>query len=103
MPGGGSMSRIPGNNRIIRVKDMKGAGWTAYGTFGSAAGQLKHPAGVAVDARGRISIADQGNSRIVQMDDMKGAGWTTFGKRGSGVGELKDPAGIVLDPADGCI
>lgn len=86
-----------GNGRIVRMDDMKGSGWTAFGSIGTGANQFKNPAGVALDSQGGIYVADQGNSRIVFMGDVKGTGWTTFGVRGSGSNQFKDPAAVALD------
>src|SRR5271157_170794 len=87
-----------GNSRIVRMNDVNGSEWTAFGAFGSGANQFINPAGIAIDAgRHHIYVVDQGNSRIVRMDDMSGSGWTAFGTFGSGAGQFKYPAGIALD------
>ncbi len=71
--------------------------WQMIGTQGRGARQFNFPAGVAVDARGRIYVADSGNSRIVRMDDMSGAGWAAFGSPGSGASQFNSPLGIAVD------
>ena len=38
-----------------------------FGREGSGAGELKFPAGVAVDGEGNVFVADRGNSRIVVL------------------------------------
>src|SRR3989304_2549024 len=63
------------NNRIVRINDMTGAGWTPFGTFGSATNQFYGPEGVYVSAAGQIFITDTLNNRIVRVNDMTGAGW----------------------------
>jgi len=57
------------------------------------------PNDIALDAEGRIYVADQAAGRIVRMDDMDGTGWVTFGTTGSGRGEFKEPSGIAVDAA----
>src|SRR5208337_3530842 len=71
--------------------------WRATGALGSGSSQFAYPTGVALDAAGRIYVADYGNSRIVRMDDMSGAQWTAFGAYGSGAGHFINPAGIAVD------
>src|SRR2546426_7026869 len=66
------------NNRIVRMNDMTGAGWTELGMFGSGPNQFNGPFGIFVSA-GQIYVADRHNNRIVQMDSMTGARWTAFG------------------------
>jgi sugar lactone lactonase YvrE len=71
---------------VSRFDDMTGAGWTtlgAPGVSGVQQGQFQSPSGVAVDATGRVYVAD--GNRIVRVDDMSGAGWVTLGELGSGV------------------
>ena len=77
-----------GNNRIVRVEDMSGSGWTTLGTLGSGTNQFLYPTGIAVDAIGHIYIADAGNGRIVRINDMSGTGWTALGTPGSGTNQF---------------
>ena len=83
-----------GSHRIVRVDDMQGTNWIAFGSEGSGTGQFRYPAGVWVDANQRIYIADFDNFRIVRIDDMHGANWTTLGSYGSGTSEFVNPCGI---------
>ncbi|MGO9308170.1 MAG: chitobiase/beta-hexosaminidase C-terminal domain-containing protein [Spirochaetia bacterium] len=72
-------------------------GWQTVGALGSGAGQLKYPAGVIVDAQGRLYVVDQGNSRIVRVNDMDGTGWTVLDGAEHGVNRFKSPAGAAVD------
>ena len=85
------------NNRIVRMDDIDGTGWTSFGSIGSGTDQFTDPAAITLDAHGRIYVVDQGNSRVVRVNDMNGTGWTAFGERGNGANQFKDPAGIALD------
>ncbi len=87
------------NNRIVRVNDVTGAGWTTFGTGGSGTNQFSSPIGIFVDGAGRIYLTDRRNNRIVRVNDMTGAGWTTFGAEGSGTNQFKLPAEIFVDAA----
>ena len=62
---------------------MTGAGWTTFGAPGSGPNQFGLPAWIALDASGRIYVADTGNCRIARFDDMTGANWVTVGIQGS--------------------
>ena len=83
------------------MDDMSGSGWTAFGSRGSGADQLKNPIAVAVDASGLVYVADYGNYRIARVDDMSGAGWTVLGatepSSHSGTGQFSYPAGITVE------
>src|SRR5437667_4759674 len=57
------------NNRIVRMDDMTGAGWTPFGTSGSGPNQFSSPFGIFVSA-GEIFVVDTVINRIVRMDDM---------------------------------
>ena len=89
------------NCRIVRVNNISGAGWTAFGTCGSGAKQFSTGglADIAVDSTGKIYVADPGNSRIVRFDDMSGTNWTTFGTAGSGKNQLSGAQGVAVDSA----
>ncbi len=66
------------NHRIVKTK-MDGTGWTAYGSYGSGAGQFSGPEGISYDSStGYIYVLDSGNDRIVKTK-MDGTGWTTLG------------------------
>ena len=57
----------------LRVFSSDGAELQRSGEFGTATGQFAYPAGVAVDASGRVYIADTGNARV-QVVRIPGAG-----------------------------
>ncbi len=95
-PSAGIFVADAGNNRIVRIDDMTGAGWTTLGGQGNGNKQLTLPNGIVVDAAGRIYVADFGNNRIVRMNDMTGAGWTTLGGPGTGKNQFNSPRGIFV-------
>jgi hypothetical protein len=37
-----------GNNRIVRINDMTGAGWTTFGSLGSGTNQFNRPSDIFV-------------------------------------------------------
>jgi hypothetical protein len=101
------------NDRIVRINDMTGAGWTTFATHGSGVNQLIFPHDIQVSPAGKIYIADTGNGRVVRIEDMTGAGWTTYGVRPNqlygipafgtigippGFGELVAPKGLTFIP-----
>jgi sugar lactone lactonase YvrE len=88
----------PGNNRIVRIDNMTGAGWTTFGTAGTGVGQFSLVSGIALDAAGRIYVTDETANRVVRMDDMTGAGWTELGilAGGNGVGQFDSPVSIAI-------
>ena len=67
-----------GNNRVVRIDDMTGRGWSAFGARGKGVGQFNGPVGLSIDARHRLHIADSMNARVVRMDDIRGTNWTAF-------------------------
>ena len=63
-----------GNFRIVRIDDLSGAAWAAFGTMGGptaadpvAEGAFRAPVGVAVDALGRVIVTDPGAGRVVRV------------------------------------
>lgn len=66
-----------GHDRIIRVDDMAGRGWTTFGRKGLGIGELNYPRGIWVDSAEHIYIADRENHRIIRINDMAGTGWVT--------------------------
>src|SRR5437016_13724130 len=62
------------NNRIVRMDDMIGAGWTPFGVFGTGPNQFRFPSGIYVSAAEQIVVEDAINRIIVRVDSMGGAG-----------------------------
>ena len=85
---------VADGNRIVRMNDITGNGWTAFGSHGSGAGQFNYIVGIAVDSKGRIYASDFFNNRLVKMDDMTGAGWAEYR-----AGVVR-PAGVATDMFD---
>ena len=69
---------------------------SAFGAVGSGNGQLRKPAGVAVDSSGDVWVTDRENSRVEKFSS-SGTYVTSYGKYGSGENELAFPAGIALN------
>jgi len=67
-----------------------------WGTFGTGNGQFNIPVGLAVDASGRVYVADDVNHRI-QLFKATGTFIIKWGKFGSGDGDFKFPVGVALD------
>lgn len=88
-----------GNNRVVKF-DGNGRYLLEWGTTGPgpAAGEMGDPHGIAMDAQGRVFVADRWNLRI-QIFDQTGAfleQWTHFGP----VSDLYIDAGDVLYATD---
>lgn len=57
---------------------------------------LKRPAGLAVNSRGELYIADGGNNRVIKLD-RQGRPVRDLGGFGEGYGRFQQPADLVLD------
>ena len=68
----------------------------AFGIAGSGTGQFREPRGIAVDALGRLYVADFRNHRIVRINDMTGAGWRSLGSEGAEVNQFLMPYSIFV-------
>jgi sugar lactone lactonase YvrE len=79
---------------IVRY-DMVNKVSQMLGSKGTGLGQLECPEKIAVDAQGRIYVADM--HRVVRMNDITGNGWTAFGSHGSGNGEFNYIRGLAVD------
>jgi RHS repeat-associated protein len=79
-------------------------GWappTSSGYFGSSGtgnGQFKSPQGVAVDAGGRVWVADASNNRLEEFG-LDGSFIRAVGTLGTGNGQFKSPHDVAIDPA----
>jgi hypothetical protein len=79
------------NNRIVKYSS-DGKFLKSWGKTGYAPGEFRMPHSIALDARGRVFVADRGNNRV-QIFDQEGnflAQWTQFGR----------PSGITFDSKD---
>jgi sugar lactone lactonase YvrE len=85
--------------QILKSDDLLATNLAAFGKTGTGVGQFNGPAGLALDAAGRIYIADTYNCRVVRMDDMTGKNWATYGTCGSGQGQFASPTGVFVDSA----
>jgi hypothetical protein len=86
-----------GNKQIVRMDDMSGTNWTTLTqspVINSYIYSLQSPVGVAVDAAGRIYIADAEyyQPAVVRVDDMTGANWTSLY-----LGASSTPQSIAVD------
>lgn len=102
------------NNRVVKFT-RDGQFIKAWGKKGAGPGDFSVPHAIAIDARGRVFVADRGNSRV-QIFDQDGRfleQWTQFG-RPSGllitaddtlyVADVQDKKGIVYGSAkDGTV
>jgi DNA-binding beta-propeller fold protein YncE len=79
------------NNRVVKF-DRNGTFIESWGRTGYAPGEFRTLHAIAIDARGRVFVADRSNNRI-QLFDQDGnhlATWTQFGR----------PSGIFFDHDD---
>ncbi len=70
--------------------------WTV-GSCGDGPRQFQQPRGLAVDAEGRVYVADAGNQRIVRLSP-DGEPELAFGAPGEGAGEFLEPFELVVEP-----
>jgi len=81
----------------VLIPDDTGDLLASWGVLGGRSGQFDAPRRTAVDAAGRVFVADTYNHRI-QVFDADGNYVTQFGSEGTGDGELSQPMGVTLDP-----
>src|SRR3954452_24226651 len=70
----------------------------AWGSAGTAPGQFNVANGIAVDAAGRVYVADTGNNRIQKLSP-SGRFLAKWGTAGKGNGEFTSPRGVAVDDA----
>src|SRR5579871_3438542 len=86
------------NNRIVRIDDMEGNGWTTLGGVkGNGFNQFDTPNSLFVDPDRHLYILDSGNSRVVRSDDMNGRGWVNQGHLGDGNAQFQAPSCVFGD------
>jgi len=80
----------------IQVFSSSGAWIRTFGSTGSDAGQMLRPAGIAVDRRGHVYVADIGNRRI-EIFTLQGQYLGEF-TGGPGEDPFVSPVGLGMDP-----
>ena len=66
--GGGYVYATDPEGYRILVYDMEGNIKLTFGRYGSAAGGLDLPTGLAVDGEGRLWVTDTQNNRVLRFD-----------------------------------
>src|SRR3989454_665334 len=83
------------NARIVRIDDTSGTNWTTLTqspVIGMYIFSFGSPIGVAVDAAGRIYVADAYQPKVIRVDDMTGSNWTS-----RSLGSGANPHSIAVD------
>ncbi len=86
-----------GSSQVV-IYDAAGQAVSGFGSYGSGAGEFE-ALDLAVDASGKVWIADTGNDRILQFSP-SGALLGQFGISGSGDGQFRSPVAIAVDSAN---
>jgi DNA-binding beta-propeller fold protein YncE len=92
----GSRTYASATDNRITVFDAQGSIIRQFGGTGRKLGKLSAPAQIALDAGGKLWVADRGNSRI-QRFGPNGERLGVFGERGIGPGQFINPTGVVVD------
>lgn len=80
----------------VQAFDGDGTFIRKWGSFGSGAGQLDRPSGLAVDREGNVLVTDALNNRV-QTWSPEGELLATWGEAGAGPGQFDTPWGIEVD------
>lgn len=89
----GSIFIVDAGTHQVLVYSRSGDRLRAFGTLGSAPGQLHSPTSIASGTDGLLYVADTGNDRV-QVFTAAGNLVRAWGKRGQGDGEFCSPLGI---------
>jgi len=92
----GSRTYVSATDNRITVFDAQGEIVKQFGGSGRTLGKLSAPAQIALDAGGKLWVADRGNNRI-QRFGPNGERLGVFGERGIGAGQFINPTGVVVD------
>ena len=93
-----SATNAAGTVSMVSAASLVGPQQVAeFGSSGSGNGQLKSPAGIALDSKWNAWVADAGNNRIEEFNS-SGSFVRTAGTSGSGL--LSDPEAVAVDSAN---
>jgi len=87
----------PDNQRVVRIDDMQGNGWTALSSADASWADGFLPKAIAIDELGRIVLMDYLHDQLVRMEDLTGSNWITLGSTGSSRHQFLSAAGITTD------
>lgn len=79
----------------VQIFDLGGALLGSFGQFGSRAGELNRPMGLAIFGE-EVAVADSLNHRV-QVFDLDGSAVRRWGRLGDVPGDLKYPYGLSFD------
>ncbi len=94
-PDGGRVYTTDSASKIV-VWSPAGELLDEFGGRGRALGKLEAPGQIALDAAGRLWVADRGNNRV-QAFGPAGERLLTMGTRGIGLGQFVHPTGVSVD------
>jgi DNA-binding beta-propeller fold protein YncE len=83
-------------NAGVRKYTSTGTELTHWGTLGTGPGEFNSPAGIAVDAAGKVYVADTKNCRV-QVFTNDGTFITQWGTAGYDMNQFDAPQGIAID------
>lgn len=69
---------------------------SSFGSSGTGNGQFAHPAGIAIDSKGNLWVADENNKRVEKFN-AAGEYQSSFGSSGSGNGQFGRPTDVAID------
>lgn len=90
---------VADGTRIVRMDNMNGDGFTAFGAPGTGINQFNSLKYVKIDSQDRIYVGDKCSYRIVRINDMTGNGWTEL--QSNGTGPFSETCGGVGKPLSG--
>jgi len=91
-----SMAQVLCADLGTRIYDTSGTFLGKWGVFGSGAGALNGPAGIAIDADDHVYIVDQHNHRV-QKFTSAGTYLLQWGEAGTHDGQFNLPWGVAVD------
>ncbi len=90
----GSVYVTDSKNHVVKVFSSNGASQFSFGGYGTGAGQMDFPAGIAVDnTNSEVYVVDLNNARV-EVFSLTGSFVRSFGSFGSSAAQFVRPQGI---------